>query len=211
MLSCNRAFLNPLLKRPYYPVGDDIQVAKNTAREMAEGIKAAFPTENICLVGRGSSGLILSSLISMFIPVLQIINIKKDGESSHDTQAAYNETYTYIVVDDFLSTGATLQAIFDFWNKRCKNTSGKVIPIKAICVGDEICRDNTRFLYPDIHVDTLICREIDKESIKCKKIYKFSIDTDIDAKETSIGTFKLESEPKRKKKAKSIQEILGIE
>ena len=209
MISCNRAFTNILLRRPSYPVGDNIQLAKECAMEMAEGIKAAFPNETICLIGRGSSGLILSTLISMYIPIHSIIHIKKEGEKSHSIQTAYQPDYVHIIVDDFLNTGATIQSILDFWNTKCRDFSGNIIPIKGLCVADGISLFNTEEIKDLFHVDTLICGYLLGDDIKVRQEFKFGINiaTSGDTSETSIGTFKLMGEPDFVTKA----EITGVE
>jgi len=66
-----------------YPVGGDPLKAKKTACKMVEILMKHFNDRPITLIGRGSSGLILASMIAGMDPnVICIYHVKKEEENS---------------------------------------------------------------------------------------------------------------------------------
>lgn len=73
-------------------------------------------TTGVNLWCRGSSGAILAGLFAGKISQLdpRICHIKKEGEGSHQTTPYHfrdNENVINVVIDDFVSSGATIRAI----------------------------------------------------------------------------------------------------
>lgn len=99
-----------------YPVGDYIStwvgVAKMYADKIYECNLMCLPIQIFC---RGSSGAILSALVSSNIEVDRIVHIKKEGETSHgpDKPIVISSNYFNVIVDDFISSGSTILNILD--------------------------------------------------------------------------------------------------
>lgn len=108
-----------------YPVGEDMLSAINYINKVIDKIKENnlfTDVQNITLWCRGSSGALLSALFSaqliqMGITV-RIVHVRKDGESSHGDsyriidQKEIKDSYN-IIIDDFISCGYTVQAIYE--------------------------------------------------------------------------------------------------
>lgn len=101
-----------------YPVGSDIQAAKEMVKEWICIFNTlGYSTDiKINLWCRGSSGAILAALFASMSSYNCIIcHVKKEGEISHsDTPSMYSSSrYTIInvVIDDFISSGATIREI----------------------------------------------------------------------------------------------------
>lgn len=104
-----------------YPVGSDwnninliIETYFNAFNRLInEKFKS---TTGVNLWCRGSSGAILAGLFASKISWLnpRICHSKKEGESSHQTTPYHfsdNENVINVVIDDFVSSGATIRAI----------------------------------------------------------------------------------------------------
>lgn len=67
----------------------------------------------IVLWCRGSSGAIIAGYLASKFPESHIVHVKKAGESSHGTRYSdsCNGNGFNIIVDDFVSTGATIAEI----------------------------------------------------------------------------------------------------
>jgi len=105
-----------------YPVGSNMNETILAVKNMAEAIKELYPLhENVKygfnLFVRGSSGAIIGGLISEYLSnyPIRICHIKKDGESSHhsDKYLTNREAAKNIIIDDFISTGRTINSIYD--------------------------------------------------------------------------------------------------
>lgn len=105
----------------YYPVGHDLVRNIRIIKQMAEYIYLVlseyYSHDRTILVCRGASGSIIAGIIApilfeMGIEDIQIYHIKKEGESTH-TRGLPNgfETANLVVVDDFICTGQTIEAI----------------------------------------------------------------------------------------------------
>lgn len=102
-----------------YPVGSDIQAAKEMVKEWISIFDTLeYSTDvKINLWCRGSSGAILAALFtSMSRYDCIICHIKKDGENSHSTIPAMHNNMIKgdtinVVIDDFIASGATIKEI----------------------------------------------------------------------------------------------------
>ncbi len=103
--------------RPGYPLGSNMDGAK----KLIEAYIAAFnklrysPDTEINLWCRGSSGAILAGMFALKCKnECTICHIKKEGENSHKSNPEYEKKAINIVIDDFVDTGSTLEAIVQY-------------------------------------------------------------------------------------------------
>lgn len=128
-----------------YPVGPNIMTNINRIKEMGEKISALinkrYKSKNrVILLCRGSSGAILSALVSDIIiektgKGVEIYHIKKEGESSHGGNYIPTDSFYHcvtVVIDDFIQTGTTIKSIVDK-----VNSCGAQI-INILCVSGTI-------------------------------------------------------------------------
>jgi hypothetical protein len=113
------------IQRIYYPVGEYMDESINYIDEVVKLLinSKHHKRADINIFCMGSSGAILSSLlyskIHTYCNIINIIHIKKSGETSHCGRIReYNPKYTNIIIDDFTESGNTLKqiiaAIFSF-------------------------------------------------------------------------------------------------
>ena len=106
-------------KKFNYPVGRSPDILKHNCSLAAKSIDDYLKVNGITspvIVCRGSSGAMIASCITMFMnTVVPIVHLKKSGETSHSHNGDIMlDDYNFvIVVDDFVCTGTTLQAILD--------------------------------------------------------------------------------------------------
>jgi adenine/guanine phosphoribosyltransferase-like PRPP-binding protein len=106
---------------------------------------AALETDAGCLIVSGTSGVWLGAMLTMEQD-LPVVLVRKDGENSHgsivegDTAAK-----TGLVVDDFISTGATI-------NRIARSLSSWGAGLKVVGV-IEHCRTGDRGWGPTVCVD----------------------------------------------------------
>lgn len=126
-----------------YPVGLHIEENLLAIKEMTDALYLLIDEHYkdcnyVDLICRGSSGAIIAGIISFMLASLiedkkiTIYHIKKEGESSH-AYLSFPKNFSNrvrIVVDDFIITGATIQAILD------KNEDGGELDI--LCVSGTI-------------------------------------------------------------------------
>jgi len=105
-----------------YPVGADLKSDILAIKEMYKNLLfvaqlAIESQQTISVFGRGSSGTIIASYIAGYLiddfpeKTINIKHIKKQGETSHnDKTNKYDILGLTILVDDFVSTGATMLA-----------------------------------------------------------------------------------------------------
>ena len=106
---------------PSYPVGSNIMSAIRYIDLVYDILFPKITTDVVVIWVRGSSGAILGALLAAKIGEKAFIaHVKKQGESSHsDGNHFYipDGTKTHIILDDFLSSGATVNEIYKAANK----------------------------------------------------------------------------------------------
>lgn len=137
-----------------YPVGIDlhnnIPICKHMARVLAGHIESlGMSTKDICFVVQGSSGAIVGSLVAQYFEGSRILDIKKDTIRSHSHHTLYvpSETYYFVFVDDFISTGATYNACYD-----------ELLSLKRIIDCVLVSGDLSYTIFEEYPVDTIICQ-----------------------------------------------------
>lgn len=99
-----------------YPVGNNMKTTLEIVADMASKIKKLYSIQPLNLFVRGSSGAILSGLIVSFLKRYdcRIIHIKKENEYSHGgtSFSLINPTAPNIILDDFISSGETVNSIY---------------------------------------------------------------------------------------------------
>lgn len=105
-----------------YPVGEYIAEAIEFVNAVLTVLTKdkTFPTSNIAIWCRGSSGAILASLLSHGLIVkgyrnISVNHVKKPNENSHSFNCFLPRT-TNIIIDDFTCTGDTINHIAN-WMK----------------------------------------------------------------------------------------------
>lgn len=94
-----------------YPVGTYIAENKDTIKYIGRIIKKYYSDKRVNLWCRGTSGAIISSIISLQLNKCRICHIKKEGENSHGSYVnAIKDGYN-IIVDDFICSGETISTI----------------------------------------------------------------------------------------------------
>jgi adenine/guanine phosphoribosyltransferase-like PRPP-binding protein len=113
-----------------YPVGAHILNNMSIINDMADSIYLVMTehydlthTDNVIIFCRGSSGAIISGIVSVRLSQLlpertfiTIHHIKKEGEQSHAAQFVESSLFyrsITIIVDDFISTGRTIRSILE--------------------------------------------------------------------------------------------------
>lgn len=101
--------------RFYYPLGHNLHYSVTITKELSQVLKRVFNNYPIVLWCRGSSGAIISGIMSSFIPIERIMHIKKEGESSHHSGVYLNEISSncvHVIIDDFCVSGETVNKIY---------------------------------------------------------------------------------------------------
>ena len=116
--------------RILYPVGQHFSLGNfNYIREAASSINKIFPTGKLILVVRGHSGSILAGGIAYILKrkgreVLISVSRKAEpthGENLEGISSNVSDDTHIIVVDDFVQTGETIEAILKDLTERIKN------------------------------------------------------------------------------------------
>jgi len=137
-----------------YPVGQNIVKNLPAIFDMADLILAEYSYQNIRLWCRGSSGAIIAGIISSIIISrsnfkVEVCHVKKEKEDSHSYQSIHFDSYNNyveIIVDDFIASGKTVEAIIE------KMNSYNIVP-NCLCV--------TNGVPGDFGVETYICKNIE--------------------------------------------------
>lgn len=109
-----------------YSIGEyiqhNIQEIKKFASEIATLMELEIESQDrINLIGRGSSGAIIGTLSIEYLlekfpgKIFHMVHIKKEGEFSHNS--IYEDIFENalnIFVDDFISTGTTIQKTIEY-------------------------------------------------------------------------------------------------
>lgn len=117
-----------------YPIGSNINQnhdnIKILAKELNKYLKIShINTANIILVGTGSSGIILCTLLHLYLPDSEIVHVKKNGEESHSHHTDLWTDFsgkTLIFVDDFMCSGSTYMRVY-------KEVKGMGLTISIAC------------------------------------------------------------------------------
>ena len=112
-----------------YPVGEFFYLSFNYIREAAYSINKTFPKGKFILVVRGHSGSILAGGIAYILKRKGrevLISVSRKAESTHGCNLegllSYIPDDTHIIiVDDFVETGETIEAILKDLTERIKN------------------------------------------------------------------------------------------
>ena len=134
-----------------YPVGSHMSYNIPIIKKMVSIIKRKYNDKPINLFCQGSSGAIVAAIICLYVSKCKIIHIKKDGEYSHSLSCPQHDGYN-IIVDDFISSGATVQRIIE--------EAAKIHYIRefdALIVSDSI---NKKVIKSLINIDHVYCRDI---------------------------------------------------
>ena len=114
----------------YYPVGQYFSSDNfDYIREAASSINKVFPTGKLILVVRGHSGSILAGSIAYILKRKGrevLISVSRKAESTHGNNlegisSNVSDDTHIIVVDDFVQTGETIEAILKDLTERIKN------------------------------------------------------------------------------------------
>lgn len=138
-------------RRMDYPIGENIQHNLPNIKSMAACI-AGLGEKNICLCCRGSSGAIIAGLVVGFLPsdcVCTITHIKKPGEDSHRYGLYIPDNAYIIIIDDFISTGNTICAIYSAIYHEYPS-----IKIDCLCLDSKCTGHKINFEYDTLIVGT---------------------------------------------------------
>ena len=114
----------------YYPIGQYFSSDNfDYIREAASSINKVFPTGKLILVVRGHSGSILAGSIAYMLKRKGrevLISVSRKAESTHGDNlegisSNVSDDTHIIVVDDFVQTGETIEAILKDLTERIKN------------------------------------------------------------------------------------------
>ena len=114
----------------YYPIGQYFSSDNfDYIREAASSINKVFPTGKLILVVRGHSGSILAGSIAYILKRKGrevLISVSRKAESTHGNNlegisSNVSDDTHIIVVDDFVQTGETIEAILKDLTERIKN------------------------------------------------------------------------------------------
>jgi len=123
--------LNDDLDMLQHPVGsnlmENIPLIEIMAKEFTQ--ISEYRNKRVNIICRGSSGAIIGAIFSQKIPnEYSIAHVKKPGEDSHSNFInLWEENSINIIIDDFISSGNTLNAI---WDRMIKKDEG----FKVHCV-----------------------------------------------------------------------------
>ena len=133
--------------RMYYPIGQYFSSDNfDYIREAASSINKVFPTGKLILVVRGHSGSILAGSIAYILKRKGrevLISVSRKAESTHGDNlegisSNVSDDTHIIVVDDFIQTGETIEAILKDLTERIKNM--KVFDM--LCIANHWGEDN---------------------------------------------------------------------
>lgn len=105
-----------------YPVGANMSAAEGFAAAVGNRIGVQLLIRDpspVNVVGRGSSGMILAALTAKVLrkagPRASVYHVPKPGEKVHHGERQFKDGFTpnapIIIVDDFISSAATFEAI----------------------------------------------------------------------------------------------------
>lgn len=102
-----------------YPLGIKMSRDSPLVLDLIEKFKEIeeYKDKKINLFCTGSSGAIMATIFSLNVPQCKIIHIKKEGENSHSSnedRSVNKIDHINIIIDDFISTGKTVNRIAGF-------------------------------------------------------------------------------------------------
>ena len=80
-----------------YPVGENIKSYFDSCKEISEIIKKEFPNKSITFWCRGSSGAMISALVSQHLDDVNIFHVKKQNEIAHYSSIDYYNEINLII------------------------------------------------------------------------------------------------------------------
>jgi hypothetical protein len=123
-----------------YPIGllylkDNLIIVS----QMAAAIHSLFEGRNISLWCRGSSGAIISGIISSKIPIYSINHVKKAGEENHS--GSWHDIFAdvNVIVDDFIKSGQTVNAIYNMMEYK------GIEKVDCLCVSSDVYKERLDF------------------------------------------------------------------
>ena len=141
-----------------YPVSEYIMTNMTTINHMIETLhgflRKHYKRTSVMLLCRGSSGAILAGLTAYYLIeagyTVQIIHIKKDGETSHGKNyvGKIPKNYITVIIDDIIATGATMKNI-------CKaaTSNNSNLQIDVVCVSGTVENPTVH----DLPIRNIIC------------------------------------------------------
>ena len=155
-----------------YPVGQFFYLGFDYIREAASSINKIFPTGKLILVVRGHSGSILAGSIAYILKRKGrevLISVSRKAESTHGENlegipSNVSDDTHIIVVDDFIQTGETIEAILKDLTERIKNI--KVFDM--LCIAnhwgeDNLTEEGTASKRIASHFEYILCNRPDEE------------------------------------------------
>lgn len=141
------------LKTIDYPFGtaleNNLPIAEKLIDAFVQLISIRFPDfeSTIQLLCRGSSGAIMATLFAAKLVSLnyycKIIYFNKDGETRHGGYNFYpNNNDLIVIVDDFICTGSTVNAIYESAQKLLPEAKKQ---IDVVCVTGRVSRTDLNF------------------------------------------------------------------
>lgn len=100
-----------------YPVHKDLKSLRDSTKILATTIDELYPGKVPLIYCRGTSGILIATNLAIHFPTSRIFLIRKPGESTHSDSEVYKQ-YIHgrdsvsIIVDDQVSSGDTMQAIY---------------------------------------------------------------------------------------------------
>jgi adenine/guanine phosphoribosyltransferase-like PRPP-binding protein len=126
-----------------YPVSSYIQSNIPLILDMVEKLKPELDeNKEVILWCRGSSGAIIAGIMATHIENARISHVKKDGEGSHSgsisTTPNDRKNTINVIVDDFMNTGDTLNAIYE-------QMKAHKIKVHGLCISGTVYLKNIKF------------------------------------------------------------------
>lgn len=128
---------------PCYKVINYIQSNIPIILDMVEKLKPELSEKkDVILWCRGSSGAIIAGIMATQIKNARISHVKKDGEGSHSatisTTPNDRKNTINVMVDDFMNSGETLNAIYT-------QMKAHKIKVHGLCISGTVYMKNIKF------------------------------------------------------------------
>jgi len=141
-----------------YPIASYLHINIAKIKLMGDMLITQYPTEELTLICRGSSGAIIGSQIALLIGErCKMLHVKKEGENCHSGKfnnfsEAIEPQRKLIIVDDLIATGSTVNIIVSEMDKHIKETNKNVgyerdhVEIDALCVTGYVKMSQLKFI-----------------------------------------------------------------